>query len=99
MIKCHLGAAFAAVLAGVTISLEYFATRKFATVEGLADHVYETDHFRAFKHPRNGMNVFDTALNRFGFALAKERNGAAHVADVQRLIVLVKHQYPRTYQH
>ena len=71
MVESHGGSAGAAVLAGVAVSLEDFAAGEFASVKGLADHVDEADHLGAFKHPGYGVDVLDTALNRFGFSFAK----------------------------
>ncbi len=71
VIKGHVGASSTAVLARVAVAQENLSAREFAAVKGFADHVDETDNLGAFEHPGNGVDVFDTALNRFGFSFAK----------------------------
>lgn len=71
VVKCQIGAAGTAILAGVAVPLKDLSAREFASVKGFADHVYEADDLGAFEHPRNRVDVFDTALNRFGFSFAK----------------------------
>ena len=71
VVESHGDSAGAAVLAGVAVSLKDLSAGELASVKGLADHVDEADHFGAFEHPGYGVDVFDTALNRFGFSFAK----------------------------
>lgn len=71
VVERHVGTSSAAVLAGVAVAQKDLPTREFASVKGFADHVHEADNLGAFEHPRDGVDVFDTALNRFGFSFAK----------------------------
>ena len=71
MVQSQLRTSLAAVLAGIPVALKNLAARELSTVQRFANHVHEANHLRAFKHSRDGVDVIDTALNRFGFAFAK----------------------------
>ena len=71
MVESHSGSAGATVLARVAVSLEDFSAGELASVQGLANHVDEADHLGTFEHPGDRVDVFGTALNRFGFSFAK----------------------------
>ena len=98
VIQCQLRTPLTTILTDIPVTLENLTPRQLTTVQRPTNHIHQPNNLRTFKHPRHAVDILHSVLNRLGLALTKQRNRSPHVADVKRLIVLVQHQHPRTYQ-
>ena len=96
VVEGEVGFAQAAVLAGVAVAGEDFAAGEAHHGPGAADEVDHADHAGDGEVGGHAAQEGGGAVERvddFGFAACDEHDGAAHVADMQRLVVLVEHQH------
>ena len=101
VIDCHIPGRRTAVLAGVVITGEDLVAGHLSARYRTLDHVDEPDHVGPFENVGDRVDVLPAVLHRLRLALADELHRPANVADVQRLVVLIEHQYrcPRGLAH
>jgi len=71
MVQRQLRASLPTVLARISIPLKNLPPGELTTMQRLPNHIHKANHLGTLEHARHGVNVFDTVLNRFGFAFAK----------------------------
>ena len=95
MVEGEIGSGRAAVLAGVAVACEDFAAGEAHDGARSADEVDHADDAGDGILGGDGAEQGGGAIevvDHFGLAALDEHEGAAHVADVQRLVVLVEYQ-------
>src|SRR5688500_8181920 len=83
----------AAVLAGVVVAQKDLAPREPDAGARTLHELYQADHRRARDRKRGRADGASTVLQDLSLPTVEEDHGAPGVADVDRLIVLIKHQY------
>ena len=80
----------AAVLAGVIVANEDFPPRKLDPGTWTANEVVKPDNRWHDVNSPGSRNYFRVLLEYFGFATQDKNERAAHIADVERLVILVE---------
>jgi hypothetical protein len=99
MVDSHIPRLFTAVLTRMVVAGENLVARHLSTLKWAAHHVNQPDDVWTIEYIVDGVYVKPGVLYRFGLAFTHEFYRPANIADVKRLVVLVKHQYwcPRAF--
>ena len=97
VVQRQLPGPLAAVLAGIAVSVEHRLARKSSPHYGTLHHIDQSDHRGSGEQIGHTSNVAAPILYEFGLPSPYQRQRASHVANVQRLVVLVQHQNGRIY--
>jgi hypothetical protein len=82
-----------AVLAGVAVAQEDVAAAEASAGARSSDYVDEANNRGDLKNEGGATKVASPVLQHLGLASAHQDEGAAGVADVKRLVVLIENQY------
>ncbi len=86
-----MAALLAAVLAGISIPIEYLVAGHLALPVGSLYHTVEADDGGKLEDGRERVDIAESVLDHLRFALVDEDDGAAGAADGERLVALVQH--------
>ena len=100
MIQCELACLLTTVLTSESVAIEHGLPGKSATHHGQTHHVDKANYRRRREQIRNALDVAATIDYELRLASPDQNHSASHIADVERLIVLVEHQNRRiNYAH
>ena len=95
MIERELARLLAAVLAGEPVAIEHCLSGEAAAHYGPLHHVDQADYRRRGEQFRDALYVTAPVYDKLRLASPYQDQGASHVADVEWLVILVKHQNRR----
>lgn len=95
VVESELARALATVLAGESVPIEHCLPRKSAAHHRPLHHVDQAyDRWRGEQF-RNALDMSTSIYHKLSFAPPYQDDCASHVADVERLVILVEHQNRR----
>ena len=97
VIQSELACLLTAVLTGESVPIEHGLPGKSAAHHGPTHHVDKADYGRRREYIRNALDVAATINYELRLAPPDQNHCASHIADVERLIILVEHQNRRIY--
>ena len=95
VVEGELTSSLATVLAREAVSVEDGLSGQPSAHHGPLHHVDEADDGRSGKHFRNALDMTAPIHYKLSLATSHQDDGASHVADVERLVILVEHQNRR----
>lgn len=89
VVQCQVSRLRATVLAAKTVPDEHFSPRKLPAVKRTFDHVVKANDAGFFDDVGSASEEFSGLANRLSLAFSEQRDSTPHIADIQRLVVLV----------